>query len=514
MNQQLINAELLKKMSHSELVDLAKLMEQQERAYDSMKAQSYVPHELGQDGGQLAFHKSGARIRLAVTGNRFGKSTMGWNETQDLANGTHKYHPIDVPNRGKLYGESYNWINEVLVPKIEEWTPRHLLDKHRPFEKTAKGQICGINWAIGSYTAIGVYEQQTGKSEGSNWHYVGFDEPPKRELYIANLRGCIDYGGLMWFTMTPLREAWIFDELWKPGLDGTKPFIHCFRGTTDDNPHLNQESKDLFVSELTQNEKEVRFYGHFSRLQGLVINTYEPMMSDIDPFIPDENYVIYEGIDPHPRKPHAVLYKAIDRNGYRYVVDEISCEGGVADLARAMNEKRDKLTSNGAQLLKSVADTSLRTPDPIRRGSDLYNELKKELRLRGESLMPIPAKKRENFEATLNKVKDLYRTVSEVSDKLPILETIDKDKPVVMQYICKNCELYKNELLHYQWPESDLDAVKPIAKHNEYIDCDRYIESLAPTYRTPGSRFLENQPVGVYQRIIKNEKNYQEAMRA
>ncbi|MBI2594748.1 MAG: hypothetical protein HYW38_00600 [Candidatus Colwellbacteria bacterium] len=346
-------------LSREQLVSLAQFLEGQERAYETNKLALYQPKA----GLQDAFHRSNKKIRLLVTGNRGGKTTCITIEAIWLALGIHPHHPIPVPNRGKLYGESYPAIMESIKMKFDEWCPLIYLHPTRPYSKNQLGQITGVNFKNGSIIRFGTYDQQAEKSESSNWHYVGFDEPPGRNLYIANLRAITDFGGIMWFSMTPLSEPWIYDELWIPGITGEKKHIECFNWSTDKNPFLNKEGMELFFSEMTEDEKEVRFKGKFMRLKGLVIDTYDPELSDVEPFILDSGFCIYEGLDPHPRKPNATLWKAINRDGFRYAVRELYFDGGIYEWGQRIAEVRRELRSHGAHFTRSIADTSLNQKD-------------------------------------------------------------------------------------------------------------------------------------------------------
>lgn len=459
-------------------------------------------------------------------------TTCSIKEIEMLATGTHPHLKIPIPNRGKLYGDSYSMVMENIYLKFKEWVNPALLDQRKPFEFNNQGLLTGINWRCGSITKIGSYDQETRKAEGSNWHYVAYDEPPPRELYIANMRGLVDFGGITWVAATPLSEPWIFDDLWMPGLQGQKPYIKCFRGTSDDNPHIDKAQLSLFLEELTEEEKNIRFYGHFARLSGLVINTYDPQLSDIDWFQIDDNFCLYEGIDPHSKKPHAVLWKAINREGFRFVVDELSFDGKMEDFAFEIIEKRKELTAHGAVLVKSVIDSAINQEDLAFKANQ-YNELKKFLRQNGETVLPaIAAKGRGSLLSTIQILKDLYRPVridkTTVEDEATFNEkhlydiesqNFDKETPTVkklsdilrpMQYIFPNCVKYKKELLHYQWPKDpSSDDMKPIDKNNEYISCDRYIEQTAPRFQTPGSCFIKTLPEGYNQRNYgKRERRY------
>ncbi len=470
----------LEVLSQKELAELAYILEEQEEAYSTATLDLYKPH-----AGQEAFHKSKAKIRVVVTGNRWGKTTASIIEACWLALGIHPYHSIPIPNRGKLYGESFSMIDETIKIKFDEWLPKKFLSRKKPYTYNQWGHLSGINFANGSRTVINTYDQHEKKAEGSNWNYCGFDEPPSREIYVANLRGLVDFGGLMWFTCTPLSEAWIYDDLWLPGVQGKNSEIECFSGSIYENPHLNRASIDLFVSELKPTEREVRVEGKFKRLQGLVIDTYDSELSDIDPFLLGPNFTIYEGIDPHSSKPHCALWKAIDPSGRRFVVGELSCSDGLYKFAEGLSQVRRALERHGAKLSRSIADTSLNQNDPRYR-SNMRDELIGYLRAFGETVFPENAQKKDWLHPGIIKVKDLYRPVNQVVKGQSILAP--------MQYVFKTCKLYKHNLTHYQWPKNNqenwADNVNPIKVDDDFLDCDRYIESIAPEYQTPGASGL------------------------
>lgn len=486
-------------LSKNNLATIARLLDEQERAYDDGKLDKYHPNEEGEPGNtQLDFHKSNAKIRLVITGNRWGKTTASVIECIWLALGLHPYHSIPVPNRGKFYVVDYGQGNEVIRRKLDEWVPKKYLAKKKPYEFNQHNHLVGVNFWNGSYIKIGTYIQGKMSSEGSNWNYVAFDEPPPRELYIANLRGLVDMGGIMWFTMTPLHEAWIYDELWSPGLSGQKDYIKCITGNSYDNPHSDKDSLRLFADELTEDEYKIRIQGKFANLKGLVIDTYQPDKSDVDPFPLTSDYVLYEGIDPHPSKDHRVLWKAIHSSGYRYVVRELLWSGGIYDLGLAMVQIRAELQRDGALLYESVCDTSLNQTDPNFRINQ-RDELIRGIKAAGGRVFPKNAQKRDWLEAGITKLRDLYR---------PTLQIInDREVVAPMEYVFKTCTSYKYELAHYQWPNKQMmDHSKPLAIHNDLIDCNRYIESLAPKYQTPGGSGIVRTYNGAYQRNQKLSK--------
>lgn len=480
-------------LSKEVLVELVTMLEEQEKAHEEDKLDLYKPH-----AGQKAFHACNAKIRLMVTGNRFGKTTASVFEAIWLALGIHPFHKIRIPNRGKLYCESYATFMESIAIKFEEWLPKKYLDKRKPVTKNPLGQITGYNFANGSMIKVGTYDQKEAKSESSNWHWVGFDEPPSRELYVANLRGVIDFGGLMWFSMTPLSEPWIFDELYEPGLNKSKKYVEVFEGDSRDNPHLDKESLQIFMDELTPQEFDVRVKGKFKKLQGLVIDTYDPFLSDIDPFELDERFVIYEGLDPHPSKPNAALWKAVDPDGFRYAVAELWFDGGIRDFGLEVAATRQELCRKGARLVDSVADTSLNQKDMAFKINQ-FDEFKRALREMGEEVVPVLVNKAQGLFASIQKLKDVFRPV-----------ILNQEQPEVRrphEYLFKGqCPRYKWELAHHQWPKDPTDTQKPIDKNNDLIACSRYIETRAPKFVTPGQSTFIRRSKDAYRRLTYDER--------
>ena len=444
----------MEQLSKIELVNSIKLMDEQIEAWDNNKINLYKPHP-----GQLKFHQSPKKVRLMVSGNRFGKTCASVIEALWLCLGIHPYHKRSLPCKGKLYAVSYGKVIETIIPKIEQYLPKSALDARKPYDKNQMGQITSINFANGSKIRIGSYDQELMKAEGSDYDFVAFDEPPSRELYVAEFRGTVDRNGLMWFSMTPLNEPWIYDDLWVPGESGKKPYIACFSGNSYDNPHVSKDALDLFSSELTKDEKSVRIEGHFKRLQGLVVKTYEPEYSDIEAFELDEHFSIYEGLDPHTEKPNCALWKAIDQDGFRYAVAELSCDGSIREFGALIAAKRDELRSCGANIVSSVSDTSINQKDFNK--INQYDELKRSLEECGEALMPKLVNKRKSLDSSIKKLVDLFRVLEHGGWKGPT------------EYLFEDCvPNYRNELLHYQWPDNmNTETVKPKPKWDDFIAC-------------------------------------------
>jgi len=483
----------MEQLTKTEIINTIKLLDGQIHALDANKLSLYKPHDgcggfdPSIENGQIAFHRSQAPIRMMVTGNRGGKTEASIMEASWLATGTHPYRKMKIPCKGKLYGESFPVIMETLWPKLEKWLPKSALDPRKPFHFNQMGYLTRINFLCGSFIAIGSYDQEYDKAEGSDWDFVGFDEPPPRELFVALMRGLVDRGICMWFSMTPLKEAWIYDELWQPGVAGTKKHVETFNWSSYGNPYVNKEALDLFASDLTPDERLVRIEGLFKKLQGLVIKTYEPEYSDIEPFELDDNFSIYEGLDVHSDKPNCALWKAIDQDGFRYAVGELSFDGGIYDFGQAIAEYRNELCKEGARIVASISDNSLNQKDMMFKINQ-KDELCRSLREAGEAVMPVMANKRNWVLPGIKKMIDLFRVIDHGGWKGPT------------EYLFDGCvPNYKSNLLHYQWPDKIISGVTmPVKKWDDFIDPSRYIESIAPKFTLPSEQALVHTYKGAY----------------
>ena len=115
-------------------------------------------------------------------------------------------------------------------------------------------------------------------SESSDWDAIHVDEPCSEEQYKAAARGLMDRGGKDWFTLTPLKEPWIYDkffsrddlDLLDTGLD--KDSHWSIRGTTYDNTYLSPKDIKDFEDSLTEDERQCRISGIPLELSGMLLS--------------------------------------------------------------------------------------------------------------------------------------------------------------------------------------------------------------------------------------------------
>lgn len=329
--------ELLKQVPKEQLKDIYK--EAQKIA--GWKISAFTPHPK-----QDEFFRSGAKIRLFQGGNRSGKSTAGCLEAISQSLGMRTWYPSDdparfvghrPPTRGRIVCEDFQaTAKNIIVPKLFEWIPADFIKK---IKKNAVGVETDWELANGSRFNIMTNEQDDDLFEGWDGDWVWYDEPPRRAVFIACQRGLVDRGGKAWLTMTPLKEPWIYDELFLKSHKGSG--IEVFLVDIEDNVGfgLSKDNVDDFASLLSEEEKQMRLRGRFHQLSGLVYKEFNPSIHVIPPFPIPANWPRWRSIDPHPRTPHMVLWMTCSPQGDKYVYDELFHACLISELCQMIRAK-------------------------------------------------------------------------------------------------------------------------------------------------------------------------------
>lgn len=326
---------------------------------------------------QFAFHTSDRLTRAIFGGNRSGKTTSGAVEVAMHATGEYPdWYPEDRryrrPVKGRIFGADYSkGVGEVIIPAINDWFPEGSI-KH--FDRNNQGVPVKyyVRHKSGGTSVFDIlsYEQDSKVCEGWNGDFVWYDEPPPRSHRVATLRGLTDRLGWEIFTLTPLDQPWLYDEIW----DKNNPNIETFLMDIRHNIHrmnplsgryigLTPEAIERFEDSLTDEEKQVRRHGKFTHLAGRIWKVWERKIHTFnrktlwDPKTNGKVLVAGEPprdwqrvflIDPHDRKPCAGLWVAKDpMYGTLYVWREMwqagTFEDSVAFIRDKEMEARDKI---------------------------------------------------------------------------------------------------------------------------------------------------------------------------
>ncbi|MCP3681617.1 MAG: hypothetical protein GY861_02910 [bacterium] len=277
-------------------------------------------------------------------GNRLGKTTLltligisviigkfPWDNTSLLHLFPHK-----KPRKVRYIGQGWNeHIKGVVIPELQKWWP-----EARPVKTSGNGIITDTLWKDGQNGGtieIMSNTQAPKVHEGWSGDLILYDEPPRREIYVANARGLVDRRGREMFAATLLDEPWVDREIVKKlGEDG-KPDKSIFwvSGTSYDNVGfgITEEGIDEFKTKLTEDEIQARIYGVPQYMQGLVYPQFNRNDHLWEHFKIPTHWMVDISIDVHPREKQAVLFVATDERNERYICDEIWENGDGTQIA-------------------------------------------------------------------------------------------------------------------------------------------------------------------------------------
>lgn len=474
------NAELT-----AELQQLWKELAALELAYATKKILFYEP--IGQ---QPAFHSAdNAAVRLVLGSNRSGKSVAGvaeaiahslgyrpWlpedhpDRVVKLQNG----EPIPVPNIGRVIAQNAQQaIKQTIWPKYEEWAPRGWYTVKRD----NRGIPTEITWKNGSKVYLMSNEQDDMAFEGTNGHWFWGDEPFDYRKYTGLRRGLVDFDGHAWMTMTPLTQPWIHDTIVSRVGDpdgSVKMFkFSIWDNCKDNGGHLSRSAIEEFLSDLREDELEARLHGNFLHLAGRVFKEWQPEPPYwVDPYQIPATWPRVCVIDPHPRKPVAVLWAAISPDDQLVVY-------------RDLYDQRLRTISQVSDAIKE-AEGWYRMGGEWRRGDDaeiiahriIDNSAQEQERTSGDTIarrfaregLPCELAKKRNAQAGYDAIHEALETGK-----------FEWDEPGLIVF--NTCRHTKQNFLNFCWDTWQTDKQRDLKgdkqevrkNHDDFIDCIRYI---------------------------------------
>lgn len=311
---------------------------------------------------QFEFSNSQSDTKAFFGSNRSGKTTNG---AIEVACHTTGQYPDwwggkrwSRPTIGRVFAADFTKGVKVVTQKLRDWLPK---DAVLHIDKNSLRAEIGwhIKYLDGrqgeSFFDIMTYEQDTSLAEGWNGDWVWFDEPPPRDMYIATARGLIDNDGMCIFTLTPLKEPWLFDEIYNSKdkkvfsvIADMRHNLERYNPLSKETIGLKEESIRKFESKLTEEERETRMHGKFRYLAGRIWKEWDRDVHTFDRrvWVRGKGGVVADGmppnhwprmmlIDPHDRNPHAVMWVACDEtNNYKVYRELWIANTTIADIVK------------------------------------------------------------------------------------------------------------------------------------------------------------------------------------
>lgn len=292
-------------MNRDALIAEAKRLAIKEREKDRNPFIFYSPHT-----GQKGFHASRARIRLLIGSTRAGKTEGGAIEALSHAkgfrpDGTKKGLPVP-PTKGVILVQSFAKIVDPLLPKLQKYCGPGWI-KHIKNGPSGTPEL--ITFDNDSTIKIISQVQPETAADSADWDWGWADEPFEKKWWARLLRGLADRNAPFWFTMSPIRCAWIFTDLYLKA-DGKAISVHEIN--LRDNPYLSPEGVREYIERIPAEDRDAFIEGKFSHVKGRIFPEFERERHVVPPHLPPPGAPIYMVMDPHDRRPSYLLWCYVD----------------------------------------------------------------------------------------------------------------------------------------------------------------------------------------------------------
>jgi phage terminase large subunit-like protein len=242
----------------------------------------YTPQEQ-----QLPFHKSRAKGKVALGGNRAGKTVAGATETVWKMTGTHPWNQKKkTPIACRAIGSSFEeGIKKIIIPELAKWIPPSQL-RNGSWEASYDAAARNLTLENGSTIEFLTYEQEVQKHAGTSRDHVWFDEEPPQAIFNENLIRLADVDGEWIMTMTPLLDmSWTYNRLYLEGLKPENENIAIFHLDTLSNPYITASVLEELLEGMSDEEKSARTHGTYYNLSGGIYTKSLTQENFIDPII-------------------------------------------------------------------------------------------------------------------------------------------------------------------------------------------------------------------------------------
>jgi len=337
-----------------------------------------------------------------------------------------------------------------------------------------------------------------------DFHHILHDELTSYAIWRENEARTMRVGGRMLLAMTwpddpSIPVDWVFDVLYEKGRAGAHkhPGVDWFEMWTVDNANLNQESvqeqADLWGADIQAvrlRGQPIRFSNRIHPLftdrdqtwclnckEAFVVTDQCPRCGDTDDQLVAFNHVRdFEAspilpsimlLDPHPRKPHMLLWVQVDTWDDIWVVAEALVPGGCEEVEKRVNEIE---TEFGLRTTLRLGDPNmLRSPSGSRRSSE-----------------GVPVTWRDEFDAAglnveLGNTSDVGR--GRLNDRLKV----DPDTRHPRIHFHPRCVETIKQILRYVWADyrhvDDRDLKQtPKDKNDDFPTLLKYLLNYEPNY--------------------------------
>ena len=476
------------------------------------------------------------RVRILETGNQVGKTTigvaediahaMGFRPWLDQTDPDYKI-PIKVPNNilvgcevagqtlaQRIEPEFMSLIPRFCAPEITRYSDGSI--KSLTLTYDAMGKPCGSTIHFRSYV------QPAESYEGVVLDAVHWDEPPPQAILNAAMRGLMSTNGPSWFTMTPLKEPYIYDLFSLKAFNngGQDQEIAAFRGSTWDNcqdwckacnqtipenepermkpgqvrpvnkcPNcgkvmgfLPRAGIENYLKTITDpDEREAREEGKWKHLSGLVYKKLDRLIHVIKDFEIPHDWMRIESVDPADARPTRWLFGAVSpeditidgrRANRIYWYTYLLAEGNIKEIAHKVRVRRAEHNYREAAMVILDAKFGTKT---VKAGDEITSW---EEKLADAGIRNIVLSHSAPGDVSLgHKAVKAY-----LEPHFSVVQNRSFPGMLFFEQGCKGDRGPIQDMFNYAWEEG---KDKPKEAYKDFPDCVRYAALEQPTWKPP-----------------------------
>lgn len=335
------------------------------------KAKSYIPNEKCEEFIKLVGSNS-CFVNLFIAANGIGKSATLANIITNICFGPQNewfnyplFKKFPYLKRGRIISDPTT-IKEKIIPELKKWFPSNRYQEKYTTEK--QGKFWESKWTTDTGFIIDIMsnEQDAKEFESTDLGFICFDEPSRKDIYIASVART-RAGGIIFWGMTPLDySAWIEEDLYAKRDGINVEYVeadvedacieHGMRG------HLEHKNIERMMAQYPEDEKQARIHGKFGHLLGKIIKSFNRKIHVIRPFeMPKNQYAWFMALDTHPQVDEHALWMAINEQGQKYIVAEYIGKGTAAQLGAEFKRIEGNLRVEGRLIEPAAFNKDERT---------------------------------------------------------------------------------------------------------------------------------------------------------
>jgi phage terminase large subunit-like protein len=257
------------------------------------------------------------------------------------------------------------------------WIPRHCL-LEGDWKKSWNDKLGILTLSTGSTIQFMSYSQDAEDFASGAFNGIWHDEPPKHAIWRESVARVGRYNGRLYVSMTPpddsgIDVSWIFDDIYEPGLEGSPTKKDGFLSLNlfaVENKFIDTHAALERAKQLPYEQRQVYLYGKFIHLGGLIHPAFTDfherwcfvchqkteladgdcarcgtnnteMFCHVEDFEYKSTWPVIMVLDPHPRKPHMIIWVAVTPYDEYLQIAETKIDGECREVAEAVAEVED-----------------------------------------------------------------------------------------------------------------------------------------------------------------------------